>query len=85
MHGQSGVLEWDQRAEAVSPAGQPEKKLDFVIPDHGVDFREYTESIQARLIREALQKTGGSKSKAAKLLNMDRFALRYLMNKLGMS
>jgi transcriptional regulator with PAS, ATPase and Fis domain len=50
-----------------------------------VDFRAYTESIQARLIREALQKTEGSKSKAAKLLNMDRFSLRYLMNKLNMS
>ncbi|MDO9558284.1 MAG: sigma-54 dependent transcriptional regulator [Syntrophales bacterium] len=74
-----------EQHQAVKATGQPEKKLDFVIPDHGVDFREYTESIQARLIREAMQKTGGSKSKAAKLLNMDRFALRYLMNKLRIS
>jgi transcriptional regulator with PAS, ATPase and Fis domain len=74
-----------QQHQAVTAEGQPEKKPNFVIPDHGVDFREYTESIQVRLIREALQKTGGSKSKAAKLLNMDRFALRYLINKLHIS
>lgn len=54
--------------------------LDF--PDGGVDLRVLTETVQTKLIREALHKTGGSKSKAAKLLNMDRFALRYLMNKL---
>lgn len=71
-------------------AGQPssvkterrEEGQEFMLPEQGMDFRVHTESIQRRLIREALQKTEGSKSRAAKLLNLDRFALRYLMNKL---
>jgi DNA-binding NtrC family response regulator len=62
-----------------------EQEADLLLPDQGVDFRQATESLQMRLIREALQKAGGSKSGAARLLNLDRFALRYLMNKLHIS
>jgi len=57
----------------------------FNIADQGMDFKTVTESVQTWLIREALDKAKGSKSKAAKLLNLDRFALRYLMNKLHMT
>lgn len=74
-----------KKHKAVTVVGQRDKGSEFAIPDQGVDFREYTESTQIRLVQEALQKAGGSKSKAAKLLNLDRFALRYLMNKLKIS
>jgi transcriptional regulator with PAS, ATPase and Fis domain len=69
----------------VPGAKQGGQDTDFMIPHQGLDLRAYMESIQARLILEALQKTGGSKSQAANLLKMDRFALHYLMNKLRMS
>jgi two-component system response regulator AtoC len=52
------------------------------LAEQGMDFKTVTEAVQVWLIREALDKSKGSKSKAAKLLNLDRFALRYLMNKL---
>ncbi len=72
--------------EVIGEQGLEEKKAQkevlSEIPEQGIDLRAYTESVQARFIKEALQKSGGSKSKAAKLLKMDRFALRYLMNKL---
>jgi two-component system response regulator AtoC len=70
------------------PASRTAQKpfdLPLTITDQGIDLKAVTESVQAALIREALQKTGGSKTKAAKLLNVDRFALRYLMNKYHLS
>jgi DNA-binding NtrC family response regulator len=66
------------------PASRTAKKLfdlPLAVSDQGIDLRTATESLQAALISEALQKAGGSKSRAAKLLNITRFALRYLMNK----
>jgi len=59
--------------------------LSVVLSDRGVDLKAVTESFQAGLIGEALKKTGGSKSRTAKLLNIDRFALRYLMKKYHLS
>ncbi len=56
----------------------------FEIPKEGIDLRSLTSSVQKNLIRKALQKAG-NKSQAAKLLNMDRFSLRYLMKKLQIS
>jgi len=66
-------------------AGQKPFDLPIVMSEQGLDLKVVTESVQARLIKEALQKTGGSKMKAAKMLNLDRFALRYLMNKYHLS
>lgn len=59
--------------------------LSFEIPDEGIDIKELTSSFQAMLVRKALQKSGGKKEKAAKLLKIDRFSLRYLINKLDPS
>jgi len=56
--------------------------FDFEIPDSGIDFKEATELFQTRLIERALEKAEGHKGKGAELLNMDRFALRYLMKKM---
>jgi transcriptional regulator with PAS, ATPase and Fis domain len=57
----------------------------FEIPDEGIDIKEFTGSFQAMLVRKALQKSGGKKERAAKLLKIDRFSLRYLINKLDPS
>jgi transcriptional regulator with PAS, ATPase and Fis domain len=74
--GESGYL---------SQAIQKSFDLPLIMSGEGIDLKALTESFQARLIKEALQKTGGSKMKAAKLLNIDRFALRYLANKYHLS
>lgn len=54
------------------------------IPDGGIDLKEETEQFQAHLIGLALEKAQGHKVRGAALLNIDRFALRYLMKKFNM-
>lgn len=51
------------------------------LPDGGLDIKEFINSLQARLIKQALAKAKGNKTEAARLLNLDRFSLRYLINK----
>jgi len=55
----------------------------FHIPDTGVDIKKLTGLFQAGLIENALKQSNGSKTKTAQMLNIDRFALRYFMKKLG--
>jgi two-component system response regulator AtoC len=61
------------------------KSVDFEIPEGGMDINKFTFAVKEQLVRKTLLKTGGNKSKAASLLNLDRFSLRYLMNKMGLS
>jgi len=56
--------------------------LDLDLPDEGIDLKEQTRIFQERLIDVALKKAGGNRSKAAALLKLDRFSLRYLRNKI---
>lgn len=41
------------------------------------------ESIEKNFIRQALERTGGNQSKAARNLGISRYALRYRMEKFG--
>jgi transcriptional regulator with PAS, ATPase and Fis domain len=59
--------------------------VDFEIPEGGLDINKFTFAVKEQLVRKTLLKTGGNKAKAASLLNLDRFSLRYLMNKMGLS
>lgn len=61
----------------------PISLINFDLPDEGIDLKEQTKLFQAQLITRAMQKTGGNQSKAANLLKLDRFALRYLKNKVN--
>ncbi len=65
-------------AEFIQRAGPEE--LDIRIPAGGIDI----EDVEKRLIRRALQMTGGNQTKAAKLLNITRDTLRYRMQKYGL-
>ena len=51
------------------------------LPDSGVDIKELTRVMQTKLIKQALFRAKGNRAEAARLLNLDRFSLRYLMNK----
>ncbi|MCW3474666.1 sigma-54 interaction domain-containing protein [Limobrevibacterium gyesilva] len=51
---------------------------------HAMDFDRATQSFQTRLIRRALDQSGGSLGHAAGLLGLSRHALRHQMIKLGM-
>jgi two-component system response regulator AtoC len=61
------------------------KSVDFEIPESGLDINKFMFAVKEQLVKKTLLKTGGNKAKAASLLNLDRFSLRYLMNKMGLS
>jgi two-component system, NtrC family, response regulator AtoC len=59
--------------------------VDFEIPEDGLDINKFTFTVKKQLVKKTLLKAGGNKSKAARLLNLDRFSLRYLMKKMDLS
>lgn len=59
------------------------KTAEFTIPDSGLDLNAEVEKFERRLIEKALQKTKGSKTRAAELLRVTFDSLRYRIEKLG--
>ncbi len=57
------------RAASESPPDE------VVLPDEGLDLDEYLQRIERRLIRQALEKSGGNKRRAAQLLGLKRTTL----------
>ena len=55
---------------------------DFNIPNEGIHLNDELEAYEKRLIEKALQKAGGSKTKAAEFLNVSFDSLRYRIEKL---
>ncbi len=49
----------------------------YRLPDDGVDL----DDVELEFLKQALEKTGGNQTKAAKLLGLTRDALRYRMKK----
>jgi len=58
-------------------------KFDIEITDKGINLNTELEKIEKVMIEKALQKTKGSKTKAAELLNVTFDSLRYRIEKLG--
>ena len=56
--------------------------LNAVISEEGISLNEKLARIEGLLIKKALQKTNGSKTKAARLLNISFDSLRYRLEKL---
>ncbi|MFZ5480428.1 MAG: sigma-54-dependent transcriptional regulator [Myxococcota bacterium] len=52
----------------------------FVLPEEGVGL----EAVEKGLLMQALQRTGGNQSAAARLLGISRYALRYRIEKFGL-
>jgi DNA-binding NtrC family response regulator len=52
----------------------------FALPPNGVDVR----AVERQLLVEALERTGGNITRAAKLLGMNRDQVRYRVNKFGL-
>lgn len=53
----------------------------FILPDEGVDL----EAVERSLIEQAMDRTGGNQSAAARLLSISRYALRYRLEKYALS
>jgi len=60
-------------------SGQGKKTKEFRIPPEGISL----EKVEEDLVRQALEITRGNQTKAAKLLDISRDALRYRMQKFG--
>ena len=60
--------EIQQSQDAMPPAT-------LALPENGLDLVEYMDSIERELIQLSLERTGGNKGKAAKLLNLKRTTL----------
>ncbi|MEQ1507938.1 MAG: sigma-54 dependent transcriptional regulator [Myxococcota bacterium] len=58
-------------------AGAAPDGCPFVLPEQGVDL----EAVERGLLQQALSRTGGNQSAAARLLGISRYALRYRMEK----
>jgi DNA-binding NtrC family response regulator len=63
-----------QRAVASGKGGCP-----FTLPEEGVQL----EAVERGLLEQALERTNGNQSAAARLLGITRYALRYRMEKFG--
>ena len=63
-----------------APAASDEASSTVRLGPEGLDINE----VERTLIRQALEKTGGNKTRAAKLLRMTRDQLRYRMQKHGL-
>src|SRR5215510_2104265 len=50
----------------------PVEATELVIPDEGIDFEQRVSDFELRMIRRALEKTGGNKRQAADLLHIKR-------------
>ncbi|MCC6954591.1 MAG: sigma-54-dependent Fis family transcriptional regulator [Deltaproteobacteria bacterium] len=82
-------------SDAVYPSDLPENVLapqlaacgpvmPSVLPDGGLDFNTVIEEIENSLIRQALERTGGNKKAAAKLLRLNRTTLVEKIKKKGL-
>ena len=56
-------------------ASEQEASPDLTLPEDGIDFEHYVNRIERELIRRALEKTGGNKGQASRLLNLKRTTL----------
>ncbi|MEK6800047.1 MAG: sigma-54 dependent transcriptional regulator [Planctomycetota bacterium] len=65
----------------IDPSKTSQSASEVTLPDAGLDLRE----LETSLLRQALAKTNNNQVQAAKLLHLSRDALRYRLEKLGIS
>jgi transcriptional regulator with GAF, ATPase, and Fis domain len=58
------------------------RAMDFNFPEYGIDINSVVENMERNLILKALEKTGGIKNRAAKLLGLNRTTLIEKMKKM---
>jgi len=59
----------------VQQAQEPALASTIDLPDDGVDLDAFVANIERELIRRSLERTGGNKGQAARLLNLKRTTL----------
>ena len=67
-----------------SRPGEGSSAVSAALPDEGLDFNRVVEEFENALIMQALERTGGNKKAAAKLLNLNRTTLVEKIKKKGL-
>jgi len=62
---------------------EPVRQASMTIPDDGLDFASVVSQLERDLILRCLEKTGGNKRQAARLLNLSRTTFIDKLNRLG--
>ena len=62
---------------------EPTQATPVTIPDDGLDFTSVVSRLERDLILRCLEKTGGNKRQAARLLNLSRTTFIDKLNRLG--
>ncbi|WP_456433808.1 sigma-54-dependent transcriptional regulator [Thermosulfuriphilus sp.] len=64
--------------------GQKEHDFRITLPEKGIDLEELLAKIEMDLLKQALERTGGVKTEAAKLLGLNFRSFRYRLAKYGL-
>ena len=59
----------------IQQAQEPTLSSEITLPEGGVDLDAYVATIERELIQRSLERTGGNKGQAARLLNLKRTTL----------
>jgi len=65
------------------PAGRPPAAAEAALPEAGIDLQAHLDAIERHLLEEALRRTGGVKTEAARTLSLTFRSLRYRLAKYG--
>jgi two-component system response regulator PilR (NtrC family) len=55
------------------------------LPDDGLDLERHLEDYERTILIKALEKTGGNRTEAARLLHVSFRSMRYRLSKLGIT
>jgi transcriptional regulator with GAF, ATPase, and Fis domain len=74
-----GVIDVDQLSPEIAGAGSAEPR------ETGLHVRRRIDQLERSLVREAMDKTGGNQTQAAKMLGLSRFGLQKMIKRLEIS
>jgi DNA-binding NtrC family response regulator len=75
LSGGRSQVETSDLPPEIQNAGEPSVAQDLALPLGGIDFGEFIHKIERDLINQSLERTGGNKGQAARLLNLKRTTL----------
>jgi two-component system, NtrC family, response regulator AtoC len=75
LSGGRSQIELADLTPEIQQASEGMASPDLHLPEEGIDFEDYMNKIEHELIRRALEKTGGNKGQASRLLNLKRTTL----------
>jgi DNA-binding NtrC family response regulator len=73
--GSRGQIEAAGLPPEIAGAEPPSVSASLALPEEGVDLDAFVAKIERELIQRSLERTGGNKGQAAKLLNLKRTTL----------